>query len=182
MLFPRRFRTPLRACHQRSDGQNRLRLHYSRHACHAARCPHRTRRAAGSLGFDVHAGFAGADLIEHHDPRPHLSRQEVLARRGGGRQHRRCCSREGGAQKGRRDARSDSLLHRHFAADSPESANLHRSIDGHLLGCSGRSIPRSLHVGTLLERRHEVGRLGLLRLGCRLDRHQHAPGQPHQPD
>ena len=95
--------------------------------------------------------------------------------------HRRCGGRAGGAPQGGGDACAHRVLHRHLAAHRPQSAHVHSPAHGHLVGCFGRCVPGSLHVGTLLARRHHSIGLGLLHLGCRPHSSQHAAGQSHQP-
>ncbi len=87
LLFPRWFRTSLRARHW-CQWQDSLRLHRASHAGHAARRAHSPRGVAGTFCLYVNPGLAGAHLQFHHDARPHLSRQEVAARRSGRRNHR----------------------------------------------------------------------------------------------
>ena len=99
----------------------------------------------------------------------------------GRRNHRRYRSREDRASQGGSDASAHHVLHRHLAAHRPESPNVHRPVDGHLVGCFGRSLPRSLHAGTLLAWCDHSQRMGMLHLGCRSDCHQHVAGQSHQP-
>ena len=84
--------------------------------------------------------------------------------------------------KGGRHACADSVLHCYFAPYRPQPADFHRTTHGHLMGCSGRSFPRSVHAGTLLARCHHSLRLGLFRLGCWSDSREHAVGKPYQPN
>ena len=59
-----------------------VRQHRSVDARHPARRAHCARGAARALRFNVHTGISRAHIKLHHDPRPHLSRQEIAAGRG----------------------------------------------------------------------------------------------------
>ena len=76
----------------------------------------------------------------------------------------------------------DIVLHRHLPVDRPESADVHRPVDGYLMGCLGWCLPRTVHVGPLLAWCHHRLRLGLLHLGCGTYGGEHAHRQSHQSD
>ena len=80
------------------------------------------------------------------------------------------------------DEGAHRVLHRHRTDDSTQSAYIHRTAHGNLMGSFGGSIPRAVPHRTLLEKRHTGSSMGLLYLGRGNHCGQYVPGKPNQPN